>query len=99
MSKVETSLVKNTAQPKEEIPSSNTPKTTTISLGKLYRNADDALQLADEYLGLVRRYPTSTRAVIFHTRRIGMLKNTLSESVSADGRMRRLSVCRSSAGH
>jgi hypothetical protein len=57
---VETSLVKNTAQPKEEIPSSNTPKTTTISLGELYKNADDVLQLEKEYLGLVRQYPTST---------------------------------------
>jgi hypothetical protein len=71
---VETSLVKNTAQPKEEIPSSNTPKMTVISLGELYKNADDALQPADKYLGLVRQYPTSTRTVIFHTRL--MLKDT-----------------------
>ena len=69
--------MKNTAQPKEEIPSSNTPKMTTISLGELYKNADDPLQLADEYLGLVRRYPTTIRTVIFHTRR--MLKDLLNQ--------------------
>jgi hypothetical protein len=69
--------VKNTGQPKEEIPSSNTPKMTTISLGELYKNADDALQLADEYLGLVRQYPTSTQTVIFYTQR--MLKDKLNQ--------------------
>jgi tRNA-dihydrouridine synthase 1 len=76
--KVETSLAEITAQPNEEIPSSNsTPKITTISLGELYKNADDALTLANEYLGLVRRYPTAIRTVVFHTRR--MLKDTLNQ--------------------
>ena len=41
-----------------------------ISLGNLFDDADNKVKLALEYIQLVRRYPTTIRTVIFHTRRI-----------------------------
>lgn len=51
--------------------------TTTTTLDKLYESAKNPLQLAAEYLSLVRRYPIRIRTVIFHTRR--MLKDMLNQ--------------------
>jgi tRNA-dihydrouridine synthase 1 len=48
---------------------------TVVSLGSLYKIAEDKLQLALEYLELATAYPVAIRTVIFHTRR--MLKDTL----------------------
>jgi tRNA-dihydrouridine synthase 1 len=48
---------------------------STASLGDLYVSSDDKVQLALEYLQLVRQYPAILRTVIFHTRR--MLKTEL----------------------
>ena len=47
-----------------------TTASTNVSLGELYKASDDKIQLALEYLNLVRQYPTIMRTVIFHTRRI-----------------------------
>jgi hypothetical protein len=43
---------------------------THVPLSELYKVADDKVQLALEYLHLVKQYPTVMRTVIFHTRRI-----------------------------
>lgn len=48
---------------------------TVVSLGSLYKIAEDKLQLALEYLALATAYPATIRTVIFHTRR--MLKDSL----------------------
>ena len=43
---------------------------STSTLGALYESSDDKVQLALEYIQLVRQYPAIQRTVIFHTRRI-----------------------------
>jgi tRNA-dihydrouridine synthase 1 len=40
------------------------------SLSQLYAASDDKVQLALEYIQIVRQYPASMRTVVFHTRRI-----------------------------
>jgi len=47
-----------------------TSGSTFVSLNELYKTSDDKVQLALEYLNLVRQYPAIMRTVIFHTRRI-----------------------------
>ena len=47
-----------------------TTGSTFVSLNELYKTSDDKIQLALEYLNLVRQYPAIMRTVIFHTRRI-----------------------------
>ena len=47
-----------------------TTGSTFVSLNELYKTSDDKVQLALEYLNLVRLYPAIMRTVIFHTRRI-----------------------------
>jgi len=49
--------------------------TTEVSLKSLYQAAENKVGIANEYLNLVRQYPTKLRTVIFHTRR--MLKELL----------------------
>lgn len=77
--KIERKLAKLEALKSEKSPLENhggdKPRTTTVTLGELYNAADDKLQLANEYLSLVRRYPIKIRTVVFHTRR--MLKDML----------------------
>lgn len=48
-----------------------------VPLRELYSVAEDKLSLANEYLSLVRRFPTKIRTVIFHTRR--MLRSMLEQ--------------------
>ncbi|MGK3739570.1 MAG: tRNA-dihydrouridine synthase 1 [Bacillariaceae sp.] len=48
----------------------STKGSTNVSLSELYETSDDKVQLALEYICLVRQYPTILRTVIFHTRRI-----------------------------
>jgi len=43
---------------------------TKVKLSQLYKNANNKLALAKEYLSLVRRYPMKIRSVVFHTRRM-----------------------------
>jgi tRNA-dihydrouridine synthase 1 len=43
---------------------------STANLGDLYESSDNKVQLALEYVQLVRQYPTILRTVIFHTRRM-----------------------------
>ena len=43
---------------------------STSNLGDLYESSDNKVQLALEYIQLVRQYPAIMRTVIFHTRRI-----------------------------
>lgn len=52
-----------------------TTGSTFVSLNELYNTSDDKVQLALEYLNLVRQYPAIMRTVIFHTRR--MIKDEL----------------------
>jgi tRNA-dihydrouridine synthase 1 len=62
---------------KECIVASATNTAVAVPLRDLYNVADDNLQLANEYLSLVRRYPTKIRTVVFHTRR--MLRSMLEQ--------------------
>jgi tRNA-dihydrouridine synthase 1 len=55
--------------------STSTMKQTTASLGSLYDQADDKLQLAIEYIDLAITFPVKIRTVIFHVRR--MIKDFL----------------------
>ncbi len=48
----------------------STSGSTYVPLSDLYKASDNKVQLALEYLQLVRQYPTTMRTVIFHTRRI-----------------------------
>jgi tRNA-dihydrouridine synthase 1 len=48
---------------------------SVVSLGSLYKIAENKLELALEYLELASAYPATIRTVIFHTRR--MLKDSL----------------------
>ena len=48
----------------------STKGSTNVSLSELYETSDDKVQLALEYICLVRQYPAILRTVIFHTRRI-----------------------------
>jgi tRNA-dihydrouridine synthase 1 len=57
--------------------SSELASTQHITLGALYKQADDRVQLAKEYLSLVKLYPVKIRTVVFHIRR--MLKHTLTK--------------------
>jgi hypothetical protein len=79
--KIQRKLAKLEALKSEKSPLENhggdKPRTTTVTLGELYNAADDKLQLANEYLSLVRRYPIKIRTVVFHTRR--MLKDMLNQ--------------------
>ena len=45
-------------------------QTKTVSLSSLYESACDPLNLALEYMDIVRVYPVAMRSVIFHIRRI-----------------------------
>jgi len=47
-----------------------TDGSTFLSLDELRKRSEDKVQLALEYLTLVRQYPAILRTVIFHTRRI-----------------------------
>ncbi len=47
-----------------------TDGSTFVPLHELHKSSDDKVQLALEYLSLVRQYPAIQRTVIFHTRRI-----------------------------
>lgn len=49
----------------------------TITLRELHETGGDKLQLANEYLRLVRCYPITVRTVVFHTRR--MLRDELTK--------------------
>jgi tRNA-dihydrouridine synthase 1 len=51
--------------------------TKVLPLRDLYVAANDMLRLANEYLALVKMYPTKIRTVVFHVRR--MLKTMLEE--------------------
>jgi tRNA-dihydrouridine synthase 1 len=50
--------------------SSSTSTSTFVPLRDLFDAADNKVTIALEYIRLVRRYPTTIRTVIFHTRRI-----------------------------
>jgi len=45
-------------------------RTVPCSLKQLYKDSDDRVRLAQEYLSLARRYPVKIRSIIFHTRRM-----------------------------
>ncbi len=49
---------------------SATDNCTKVKLSKLYKDANNKLSLAREYLSLARQYPMKIRSVIFHTRRM-----------------------------
>jgi len=53
-----------------KLKNSSTKGSNYVSLKELYESSDDKVQLAMEYLNLVRQYPAVMRTVIFHTRRI-----------------------------
>ena len=45
-------------------------KSSSVPLGDLYKSSENKLTLAQEYLALVREFPTTVRTVIFHIRRM-----------------------------
>ena len=50
--------------------SERSDKFSVVKLSELYKTANDKLDLAKEYLSLVRSYPMKIRSVIFHIRRM-----------------------------
>ena len=80
MSKIEAKLMKIIARSVDQSAKSlgsDGPQTTAVNLGELYESADDKLNLAYEYLALVRQFPVKIRTAVFHTRR--MLKDMLNQ--------------------